>query len=78
MTNDRKKNSVFAIPGSELFQFTRIPFGLTNDPTTFQRLIDTLFRPEFDPHIFGYLDNIRCFQGDSEFGDGNAAIFLVG
>ena len=35
-----------------------MPFGLTNAPSTFQRLIDALFGPEYDPHIFGYLDDI--------------------
>ena len=35
-----------------------MPFGLTKAPMTFQRLIDSLFGPEFQPNVFGYLDNI--------------------
>ena len=35
-----------------------MPFGLTNAPMTFQRLIDSLFGPEFQPNVFGYLDDI--------------------
>ena len=29
-----------------------------NAPSTFQRLIDTLFGPEMQPNVFGYLDDI--------------------
>ena len=29
-----------------------------NAPSTFQRLIDTLFGPEMQPNVFGYLDVI--------------------
>ena len=35
-----------------------MPFGLTNSPATFQRLIDALFGPEFEPYVFEYLDDI--------------------
>ena len=35
-----------------------MPFGLTNAPMTFQRLIDSLFGPEFQPNVFRYLDDI--------------------
>ena len=33
-------------------------FDLTNAPMTFQRLIVSLFGPEFQPNVFGYLDDI--------------------
>ena len=35
-----------------------MPFGLTNAPATFRRLIDSLFGPEMEPHVFSYLDDI--------------------
>lgn len=35
-----------------------MPFGLTNSPATFQRLVDRLLGPEFEPHAFVYLDDI--------------------
>ena len=41
-----------------LWQFKRMPFELTKAPATFQRLIDSLFGPEMEPHVFGYLDDI--------------------
>ena len=36
----------------------RKPFGLANAPATFQHLIDALFGPEYEPHVFRYLDDI--------------------
>ena len=53
-----RKYTAFAVPGSGLWQFRRMPFGLTNAPMTFQRLIDSLFSPEFQPNVYGYLDDI--------------------
>lgn len=58
MEQDSKQYTAFAVPGSGLWQFKRMPFGLTNAPMTFQRLIDALFGPEFEPYVFGYLDDI--------------------
>ena len=58
MEEGSKKYTAFAVPGSSLWQFRRMPFGLTNAPQTFQRLIDQLFRPELEPFVFGYVDDI--------------------
>ena len=58
LDEESRKYTAFAVPGSGLWQFKRMPFGLTNAPATFQRLIDSLFGPEMEPHIFGYLDDI--------------------
>ncbi|CAB0040011.1 unnamed protein product [Trichogramma brassicae] len=54
MEESSKKYTAFAVPGAGLFQFTRLAFGLTNAPMTFQRL----FGPECEPFVFGYLDDI--------------------
>uniref|UniRef100_A0ABD2WQ37 Reverse transcriptase n=1 Tax=Trichogramma kaykai TaxID=54128 RepID=A0ABD2WQ37_9HYME len=58
MEEHSKPYTAFAVPGSGLWQYTRMPFGLCNAPRTFQRLIDSLFGPEDQPHIFGYLVDI--------------------
>ena len=47
---------IYRLSGS--LNVKRMPFGLTNAPTTFQRLIDALFGPEMEPHVFGYLEDI--------------------
>ena len=36
----------FALPGLGLLQFTRIPFGVTDGPKTFQRLMDRIITPD--------------------------------
>ncbi|CAB0027848.1 unnamed protein product [Trichogramma brassicae] len=58
MEEHSKRYTAFAVPGSGLWQYTRMPFGLCNAPRTFQRLIDALFGPQYEPNIFGYLDDI--------------------
>ena len=53
-----RKYTDFAVSGSGLYQFREMPFVLSNAPKTFSRLIDMLFGPEFEPYVFGYLDDI--------------------
>ena len=53
-----RKYTAYALPGSGLWQFTRLPFGLANATATFQRLIDELFGPEYEPYVFCYLDDM--------------------
>lgn len=54
---DRDKTG-FYVPGRGTYRFTVMPFGLTNAPATQQRLMDTLFTPEFENKVFCYLDDI--------------------
>lgn len=53
-----KEKTAFAIPGRGLFHFNVLPFGLSNAAQAQQRLMDALFGPELEPHIFVYLDDI--------------------
>lgn len=41
-----------------LFQFKRMPFGLSFAGATFQRLIDKIIGPDLEPYAFSYLDDI--------------------
>lgn len=50
--------TVFSVPRKGHYQFTRMPYGLTGAPATFQRLLDHVIGPEFEPHAFAYLDDI--------------------
>ena len=50
--------TAFTVPGRGLFQYKRMPFGLSRAPVTFQRLMDRLMGPELEPHVFTYLDDI--------------------
>ena len=47
-----------------LFEFIKMPFGLKNAGSTFQRYMDTLFRET--PNIFVYFDDILIFSEDEE------------
>lgn len=57
MSEESKRHTAFAILGSGLWQYRRMPFGLSNALMTFQRLTDALFGPYFELHVFGYLDD---------------------
>ena len=48
----------FTVPGLDLFQFKRMPYGLSNAGATFQRMIDRVIGPELEPYAFSYLDDI--------------------
>ena len=50
--------TAFTVPGRGLMQFTRMPYGLTKAPASFQQIMDKLIRPEWNPHEFAYLDDI--------------------
>ncbi|XP_036146753.1 uncharacterized protein LOC118646913 [Monomorium pharaonis] len=58
LEKNSKEYTAFTVPGKGLFQFTRMPYGLTGAPATFQRLLDRLIGPEMEPHAFAYLDDI--------------------
>ena len=58
MEEQGKKYTAFSVSGSGLWQFCNMPFRLCNSPSTFNRLVDSLFRPRCYPHVFAYLDDI--------------------
>ena len=53
---DREKTAFCPGPGMGLFQFRRMPFGLTGAPSSFQRLVDKILRGL--PFVMIYLDDI--------------------
>ena len=58
LTPESKEITAFVVPGRGLFHFKRMPYGLTNAPATFQRLLDRLVGTELYPQVFVYLDDI--------------------
>ncbi|KAL7304725.1 hypothetical protein TKK_0002964 [Trichogramma kaykai] len=58
LNKESRKYTAFAVPGSGLWQFLRMPYGLSNSPSTFSRLVDALFGPAYEPHIFAYLEDV--------------------
>lgn len=59
-----KEKTAFAVVGRGLFQFVTMPFGLRNAAQTQQRLVDAIFGPKYEPHIFTYLDDILVVSED--------------
>lgn len=55
--SDREKTA-FYVPGRGTFMFNVTAFGLTNAPATQQRLVDSLFIPDFELKVFCYLDDV--------------------
>ena len=49
-----------------LYEFTVMPFGLVNAPSTFQRLINDVFRGILDHFVTVYLDDILVFSRTAE------------
>ena len=47
-----------------LFEFTRMPFGLTGVPSSFQRLMDKLFRGL--PYVTTYIDDVLVHSFSEE------------
>lgn len=58
IANESREYTAFTVPGRGLYHFKRMPFGLSNSPATFQRLMDHILGPELEPFVFVYLDDI--------------------
>lgn len=55
---DSQPYTAFTVPNRGLFEFCRLPFGLTTAPSVFQRIIDRVIGADLEPYVFTYLDDI--------------------
>lgn len=55
------EKTAFSCPNGH-FEFLRLPFGLKNSPSTFQRVMDNIFREYLHKFCFIYVDDIVVFS----------------
>ena len=72
---EEKKYTAFEANG-RLYQFCRIPFGVTNGAAAFQRTMDNLISEEALKDTFAYLDNITICGRDQAHHDENLGRFM--
>lgn len=58
VAQESREYTAFTIPNRGLFQFKVLPFGLSNSPATFQRLIDKVIGSDLEKYCLVYLDDI--------------------
>ena len=49
-----------------LFEFTVLPFGLFNAPSTFQRLMNSVFYDVLDDFVLCYIDDVLVYSKTAE------------
>ena len=59
-----------------LYQFTRMPFGVTNGPSCFQRIVNDFIKDNNIEDTFAYMDNIYVCGVNQEEHDQNLKQFL--
>lgn len=64
LSESSREYTAFTVPGRGLFQFRRMPFGLTNSPATWQRIVDNVLGADLQPSVMVYLDDIILISQD--------------
>ncbi|KAL0202987.1 hypothetical protein M9458_001005, partial [Cirrhinus mrigala] len=60
-----KQKTAFCTPFG-LFEYNRLPYGLSNGPSTFQRLMECIFSDESFQSVLLYLDDVIVFSSTVE------------
>lgn len=58
IAENSRKYTAFTVPNRGLFQFRRLPMGLSGSPAVWQRFIDRVIGADLEPYVFAYLDDI--------------------
>ena len=55
----------FSVPGGH-FEFNRLPYGISNSPASFQRLMDNVLRNLIGPECWIFIDDLLIFSNTIE------------
>lgn len=76
IARESQKYTAFIVPDGH-YEFLRVPFGLCNSPSVFQRFINTTFRGAIrDGIVLTYLDDLIVPSADESIGIKNLEIIL--
>jgi hypothetical protein len=62
---EHKERTGFSVPSGH-YEFNHLPFGLSNSPANFQRLMDTVLKNLIGTECFIYLDDLIIFSRTAE------------
>jgi hypothetical protein len=62
---EHKELTGFSVP-SGYYEFNRLPFGLSNSPANFQRLVDTVLKDLVGTECSVYVDDVIVFSSSAE------------
>ena len=62
MADEHKERTAFSVGPLGLFQYNRMPFGLTNCPATYQRLMQEIFGDLINRECVIFLDDILVYS----------------
>jgi hypothetical protein len=62
---EHRERTGFTVPPGH-YEFNRLPFGLSNSPTNFQRLMDTVLKSLVGTECFVFSDDIVVFSSTAE------------
>jgi hypothetical protein len=62
---DHRERTGFTVPSGH-YAFNRLPFGLTNSPANFQRMMDIVLKDLIDEECLIYIDDVVVFSSTAE------------
>ncbi len=66
VADEHKCRTAFSVGSLGLYEYNRMPFGLSNAPATYQRLMEDCFRPLINKECVIFLDDILVFSDTFE------------
>lgn len=66
LDQESRAKTAFTVPNRPLYQFKRMPFGLSNAPQTMCRLMDFVIPYQLKSHVLVYLDDLLVLSNNFE------------